>query len=195
MNLNHIKTFVCVLCLSILAACSSTQPVNNLAERTAANAGIISAQLNMLAQDSRQLSELRAANISQLHSSNTALRASYNYDLALTKKSGRQSNLSIIGKLEDWHDEVNGIFKVADSAEKDRNKAILDTQTKLNTKSEALADIANALAALAKEESSTQRAIFLGGFARQLQKELDTQLNQSNKSSEHAKALLGDLKK
>ncbi len=194
MNFNHFKTLICVLCLFLLAACSSTQSVNNLAERTAANAGIISAQLNMLAQDSSQLADLRAANIAQLHASNTALRASYNYDLALTKKSGGQANLNLIDDLEEWHEKVNDIFEAADNAEEERKKAILDTQTKLVTKSEALTEIAQSLAALAKEESSVQRAIFLAGFARQLQTEIDKQLEQSNESSTLAKKLLGELK-
>ena len=113
----------------------------------------------------------------------------------MTKKSGGQTNLNLIGDIEEWHKKVNDIFKAADSAEEKQKKAILSTQTKLDTKSEALAEIAQSLAALAKEESSVQRAIFLAGFAKQLQKEIDKQLEQSNESSTLAKKLLGELKK
>ena len=92
MNSNCYAVLVSTLCFSILLGCSTPQSVRSLAERTAANAGVISAQLTRLAQESRQLADLRAANIAQLHAANTALRASYNYDLALTMKSGAQTS-------------------------------------------------------------------------------------------------------
>jgi len=195
MNSNRDVALAWILCLSVLSACSTPRAVRNMAERTATNAGVISAQLNRVAQESRQLADLRAANIAQLHAANTALRASYNYDLALTKKSGAETNLDLIPQLEAWLTKVEEIFKASDNAEKERKTAILATQTKLDTKSEALAEIAQALATLAREESTAERASFLAGFAKQLAKEFDTQLEQSNKSSTHAKELLNELKK
>jgi hypothetical protein len=195
MNSNRDVALAWILCLSVLSACSTPRAVRNLAERTATNAGVISAQLNRVAQESKQLADLRAANVAQLHAANTALRASYNYDLALTKKSGAETNLDLIPRLEGWLTEVEEIFKASDNAEKERKAAILATQTKLDTKSEALAEIAQALATLAREESMAERASFLAGFAKQLAKEFDTQLEQSNKSSTHAKELLNELKK
>ena len=193
MNTIRYVALVCILSVFFQAACSTPKAVNNLAEKTATNAGVISAQLNRLAQESRQLTDLRAANIAQLHAANTALRASYNYDIALTKKAGDQTNLKLITQLEKWLKEVDEIFKVADAAEKERKAAILATQIKLETNSEALAEIAQTLATLAKEESAAQRARFLAGFARELATEINTQLEQSNKSSANAKKLLEDL--
>jgi hypothetical protein len=195
MNTNRHAVLASGLCLSVLSACATQQPVRDLAERTATNAGVISAQLNRLAQESDQLADLRAANIAQLHAANTALRANYNYDVALTKKSGAQTNLDLIPQMEAWQKEVDGIFKAADDAEKERKVAILATQTKLDMKSEALTAIAQTLATLAKEESVAQRASFLAGFAKQLAEETDTQLKQSNKSATHATELLNGLKK
>ena len=195
MNTKRYAALACTLCLSVLSACATPQPVRNLAERTATNAGVLSAQLNRLAQESGQLAELRAANIARLHAANTALRVSYNYDLALTKKSGAQTNLDLIPQLEAWLKEVDGIFKASDDAEKERKAAILATQTKLDTKSAGLGEIAQALATLAKEESVPQRASFLAGFAKELKEEIDTQLDQSNKSATHAKKLLDELKR
>jgi hypothetical protein len=112
----------------------------------------------------------------------------------LTKKSGAQTNLDLITQLEAWLKEVDGIFKVTNDVEKERKAAILATQIKLDTKSEELGEIAQALATLAKEESVAQRASFLAGFAKELAEEIDTQLNQSNKSATHAKKLLDELK-
>ena len=88
-----------VLCLIFLIGCTTPQAVRDLSEKTAINAGIISAQLKSFSRESNQLSELRAANIARLHGVNAALRASYEYDVALAEKSGERSKLSLIGVL------------------------------------------------------------------------------------------------
>ena len=184
---------LCLL-LSFLLSCSMQRPASQLAERTAANAGVVSAQLNMLAQDSQNLADLRATNISRLHAANAQLRANYNYDVALTKRSGGQGNVSLINLLETWGKEVEEIFKAANEAEKERKTAILATQAALDPKSESLGQIAQALATLAREDSSADRAKFLAGYARELAAEIKMQLDQSNASAMAAKKLLGDVK-
>jgi len=178
----------------VLSACSMRQPVRDLAETTAANAGVVGAQLKRLAQESSELADLRATNIARLHAANAQLRANYNYDIALTKRSGGQSNLDLITLLETWGKEVDDIFRAAESAEKERKAAILSTQTALDPKSESLAQVAQALATLAKEESSEARVRFLAGYARQLDAEIKTQLEQNNKSATEAKKLLSEVK-
>jgi hypothetical protein len=185
---------IALLCLTALAACATNQAAQRLAEGTAANAGVVGAQLKMLAQDSSDLADLRAANIASLHAANARRRASYNYDIALTKRSGGRENLKLIEDLEAWGKEVDTIFKAADSAEKERKAAVLATQTTLDTKSAALAQISEALAALATDESAPDRARFLAGYARELGKETQTQLDQSNKSAVAAKGLLTEIK-
>jgi hypothetical protein len=185
---------VVVLCLTGVSACAANRAAEQLAEKTAANAGVIGAHLRMLAQDSADLADLRAANVASLHAANARRRASYNYDIALTKRSGGADNLELIGSLEAWGKEIDAIFKAAENAEKERKAAVLATQTSLDTKSESLAQIAEALAALAKEDSNADRARFLAGYVIQLGKETDAQLDQSNKSAVAAKGLLSDVK-
>lgn len=70
---------------------------------------------------------------------------------------------------------------------------MLATQTTLDTKSELLARIAQALATLAKDDSASDRVRFLAGYAKQLADEVDKQLEQDNKSAEAAKQLLTDV--
>jgi hypothetical protein len=181
------------LCLAGLSACATDRAAERLAEKTAANTGVISAHLRNLAQDSADLADRRAANVASLHATNARRRASYQYDLALTKKAGGSKNLALIEKVEAWGKEVDAIFKAAEGAEKDRRAAVLATQIALDTKSEALAQIAEALAALAKEDSTKDRAAFLAGYVIELGKEADAQLNQSNKSAVAAKQLLSDI--
>lgn len=185
---------VVLLCLAGVSGCAANRAAERLAEKTAANAGVIGAHLRMLAQDSADLADLRASNVASLHAANARRRASYNYDFALTKQSGGADDLTLIGPLEAWGKEIEAIFKAADTAEKDRKAAVLATQTTLDTKSETLAQIAEALAALAKEDSTADRARFLAGYVIQLGKETDAQLAQSNKSAVAAKGLLSDVK-
>ena len=185
---------VALLCLTGLSACSTGQAAQRLAERTGANAGIVGAHLKMLAQDSSDLADQRAANVATLHAANARRRASYNYDVALTKRSGGDENIELINQLEAWGKEIDAIFKAADNAEKERKAAVLAAQTSLETKSESLAQIAEALAALAKDESAADRARFLAGYVSELSKETDKQLDQSNKSATGAKGLLTDIK-
>jgi hypothetical protein len=64
----------------------------------------------------------------------------------------------------------------------------------VGTTGPALAQISEALAALATNESAPDRARFLAGYARELGKETQTQLDQSNKSAVAAKGLLNEIK-
>lgn len=187
-------TSALVLCVAALSGCASSRAPEQLAERTAANVGVIGANLKQLGHDGAELADLRATNVATLHAANAKRRAAYNYDLALTKRSGGSANLDLIDQLEAWGQEVDTIFKAADNAEKERKAAVLGTQTALDTRSEALAQIAEALAALARDDSVADRARFLGAYAGQLRKELDERLAQSDKSATEAKQLLNDVK-
>ena len=179
-----------VLC----SACGTSQAPQRLAERTAANVGIVGAHLKRLAHDGSELADLRATNVSTLHAANAKRRAAYNYDLALTRHAGGDANLDLIPQLEAWGKEVDAIFKAADGAEKERKAAVLGTQTQLDTKAEALGQIAEALAALAKTDSVRSRARFLATYAGQLRKEIDERLEKDDKSATEAKHLLSDVK-
>jgi hypothetical protein len=192
--IRHASAAIALFCVAALSACATSQAPQQLAERTAANVGVIGSHLKRLAQDSGDLADLRATNVATLHAANAKRRAAYNYDLALTKKSGGQANLDLIPQLEAWGKEVDAVFKAADNAEKERKDAVLGTQTSLDTKSEALAPIAEALAALAKDDNVADRAQFLAGYAGQLRKEIDDRLAQSDKSATEAKHLLSDVK-
>jgi len=183
-----------LLILSFLPACASGKPARLLAEKTAANAGVLSAHLDRLSLESGKLAELRAANIARLHAANTQLRASYNYDIALTKRSGGGAHLDLITQLEAWGKEVAEIFRAAENAEKERKAAILAAQTKLDNKSESLARIAQTLATLAQEETGAERAEFLAGYAQELAGEIKTHLDQENKSASEANKLLNKVK-
>jgi hypothetical protein len=183
-----------LLSAAALAACATGRAPEELAERTAANVGVVASHHKRLDQDSRNLADLRATNVATLHAANARRRAAYNYDVALTKQSGGQAELDLIPQIEAWGKEVDAIFKAADNAEQERKATVLGTQTSIDTKSETLAQVAEALAALARDESIADRARFLSAYAGQLRKEIDDRLAQSDKSATEAKLLLDDVK-
>lgn len=176
-----------------LASCASTDLVNQLADKTAANVATISAHLRQLDANSRRIADRRAANVSHLRTSNAKLRARYKYDVALTKKTGGQLNLSLLDDLEVWRAEFEQIFDAVEASGTVRREAMLETQTRLDTKSKALAEIAQSLAALAQSEREGDRVRFLAGYAVSLRTELANALHEDSKAAEAAMVLLDKL--
>jgi hypothetical protein len=180
----------------LLASCAGSSPeVRSLAEKTGANVGVISAQLERLGRNSRDVAELRADNIARLHGANARLRAQYEIDIELTKKSGGEKNLALIKKVKAWRDKVQAILDKAENAEAERKEQILKTQTSLDTRKKALAEIAQGLAALANEETAKDRVRFLKGFAKELKTAFDEAIEADTKSAKAAKSLLDKAKK
>ena len=182
------------LLAGLLAACTTQSAVRNLADKTAANVGTISAHLQQLGQNGEEIATLRADNISRLHAVNTEIRTRYEYDVELTKKASGESFLGLITQIKDWGNKVKKIFAKAKDAEATRKQAILATQSKLGDKSQALAEVAQALAALAQEDKPADRLRFLKGYAKDLKKELDMALEADNKSAAAAKKLIEGAK-
>lgn len=187
------RVLVAIVLASACSACATYPPVQQLAEHTAANAGVISSHLRDLAEASRELADRRATNVARLHAANAQRRAAYKYDVALTRKSGGDDNLKLIDNIQEWGQEVQEIFKASDAAEKNRKEEVLATQTALDTKAEALARIAQALATLARDDSAADRVRFLGGYARQLAAEVKSQSDQDTQSAKAANQLLNQI--
>ncbi len=193
---NSATSILCMLILGALAlpGCKTPGPVLTLAEKTAINAGVISGQLKRLSSESRSVAELRAANVAQLYAANAVRRANYEFDLALTRKSGGGKNLELITMIEKWRAQVREIYSKNLVDEGVRKKQILAGQTKLNAKSKELAEIAKALAAISKQDSTKDRLKFFAGYAKELKSEVDEKLEESNRSAESARGLIAKLK-
>lgn len=185
---------LCILLAGLLAACTTPSEVRKLADKTAANVGMISVQLQRLERNSRDIAEFRAANIAQLHAANTELRARYEYDVELTKKASGEEFLGLIDQIRVWAEKVQEIFAKGQNADAELKTQILATQTKLDTQSKALAEIAQALATLAKEDKLSDRVRFLKGYAKDLKKELDTALEADDETAKAAKELIEGAK-
>ena len=184
---------IALLLVGSCSACATYPPVQQLAEHTAANAGVISSHLRDLAEASRELADRRASNIARLHAANAQRRAAYKYDVTLTRKSGGEENLTLIDTIQAWGKEVQEIFSANETAEKDRKAEVLATQTSIDTKAQALARIAQELATLARDDSTASRVRFLGGYAKQLAAEVKGQSEQDKKSAKAANQLLNQV--
>jgi hypothetical protein len=184
---------IAILLAGSCSACATYPPVQQLAEHTAANAGVVSSHLRDLAESSRALADRRASTIARLHAANAQRRAAYKYDVTLTRKSGGADNLRLIDTIQEWGKEVQSIFDANDTAEKDRKAEVLATQTSIDTKAQALARIAQELATLARDDSATDRVRFLRGYAQQLAAEVKTLSEQDQTSAKAANQLLNRI--
>ena len=179
----------------LMAGCTgSSSEVRRLAEKTGANVGVISAQLDRLEQNSREVAELRADNIARLHGANARLRARYEIDIELTRRSGGGANLGLVDQIRAWGDKVQAILAKAENAEAERKTQILATQTSLDTRKKALTKIAQGLAELANEEKAKDRVRFLSGFAKEVHAEFEKAVEADTRSAKAAKALLEKAK-
>jgi ribosomal protein L17 len=167
--------------------------VLDLAGKTSANVGIVSARLRQLSDESSGLYASRADNVSRLQASNTTARANLAYDVALTAKSGEAADLDLMADLQTWVTSIDQIFVAAAEDEKKRRDALLAGQTTIDTKSQALQKVAETLAALAREESVADRVQLLQKFAKEVQEQLKNDLDNGTESSKQAKALLDRL--
>jgi hypothetical protein len=180
-----------VLFAALLTGCAATpDPVLQLAERTGANAGVLGAQLDRLSRESKAIADARADAIASLQAANAELRAAYEFDLLLTKKSGQAQDLNLIETLGQWHQDAEAVLKNTGDAQSKRKSDLLGHITTLDTKSDALKAVAQRLAKLAEADKPQDRARFLAGFARQVRDDAKKQLEEDNPSSKSAKQLL-----
>lgn len=184
-----------IAALAYLGGCASTpEPVLQLAEKSSANAGVVSARLRQLADASDALYANRVANISHLHAVNSSQRASLEYDLALTRKVGQEADLALMKELQAWTAEVDQLFADAAEAEKTRRAVLAAAQVKIDTRSQALQKVAQTLSSLAQKESASERAKLLAAFASEVRDDVKKQLEDGSASSAAAKELLDHLK-
>lgn len=184
-----------IAALACLGGCASTpEPILQLAEKSSANAGVVSARLRQLADASDALYANRAANISHLHAVSASQRASLQYDLALTRKVGQEADLALMKELQAWTAEVDQLFADAAGAEKTRREELAAAQVKIDTRSQALQKVAQTLSNLAKKETAGERAKLLAAFAGEVRDDVKKQLEDGSASSAAAKELLDHLK-
>ena len=178
-----------------LGGCASTsEPVLQLAEKSSANAGVVSARLRQLGEASDALYANRAANVARLHAATATERAQLNYDLALIRKVGEDADLALMKELQDWIAQIDQLFAQAAQAEKTRRDELAAAQTHIDNRAQALQRVAQVLSSLAQKETAAERAKLLALFASEVREDVKKQLEDGSASSLAAKALLDQLK-
>jgi hypothetical protein len=180
--------------LLALCACGAPQPVLDLSGRTAANTALVGRQLSALAQDSRRIAELRAANVAALNSEARAVRQRHEFDLVLTQRSGEQQDLNRLEALRRWAETVRTMFAVDAEAEAKDRAEILRGRTEIDARSAELGQVAEILAALAKHEPADEHAAFLAKFVLDVAQDVDKKLDTAEKAKTKAEEEAGAAK-
>lgn len=178
-----------------LAGCSTPAPVLELAEKTSANAGILSTRMHQLAAESDGLYVNRVHNIEALNSGVAEQRAAFDLDVLLTRRAGQQADLEMLDSIRRRRAETDAITAArgADAA-LERRKALLDAQVKHDMRTEALQSVAEKLSVLANESSTEERAKLFAQFARAVRDDVRKQLDDGSAASKAAKELINELK-
>jgi hypothetical protein len=178
-----------VILLPLLGlACGTPGGPTVVADKTAANAGLVADLLDRLDQDSRRAAEARTARIARLAEVNAELRAAYVFDKELTRKAEGGATLSLIPEIEAWGRRTSEIFQDTEATRVERNEEILEHYESLKPRTDALRSVAQSLSELAKEDSAEDRIRFLVGFSREVYSEMEDDLEEN----EHASALLDE---
>jgi hypothetical protein len=189
---------MCKLCVAAACAvsvgCTTPQPVLDLADKTSANVGIVSARLRQIAAESNRLYVSRTDRIVRMQNDNTDIRARLAYDKALTTKVGDRADLELIDDLQGWVKQVDEIYAQAADADKQRRDALLARQTKIDAKSPQLQKVAETLSALAKEDSTADRVKFLKTFVVEVRDDTRTNLKDGSESAKAAQDLLDKIR-
>lgn len=195
MNRAGFRSALAATAVLLVAGCSTPAPVLELADKTAANAGILSTRLHQLAAESDRLYANRVHNIDVLNRGVAEQRAAFDLDLLLTKRAGQQADLDMLAAIRSRRAETEAITSAhgADAALA-RRKALLDAQLKHDTRTEALQSVAEKLAVLSKESSAEDRAKLFAQFARAVRDDVRKQLDDGSAASQAAQALVDKLK-
>jgi hypothetical protein len=163
-----------------------------------ANAGVFQQHLADLADQSKTLASRRADHIASMDAFNAEQDSYLRRELYMLEKSSKASEWSrtdaLIKELAALRDELVEIQTIAKTSRQERRSSVLALYADLNTFQAAMRDTASALSALAKAESATERAAFLGAFLSDLRNNIRDALASDDAASQKAKALVDQLK-
>ena len=189
------RTVIAVACSAVvLTACGTNEAARKLAERTAANTGLLSQQVNSLAEHEHAIAQLRADVLATYALAVRESRANHKFDRAITEKSGARNIVQHADDLKAWITSSEAILAEGRGSEKEIAAEIMASQKPLEPKTKALAEVSKTLARLAKEEMFIDRAKFLKAYVGEVmklvkaaQKEADESKGKASKTGENIK--------
>lgn len=182
----------------LLAGCQTPPAVYELAEKSSSNAGVFQGHLAALSAQSASLAQQRAENVISLEEGTARLDAHLRRELYMQEQSRAAGDWAevnqLLGRLIALRDQLIAIEQSAIFASAQRRKELLSQQTQLETYKAALRQTATALSALAKRETTQERAKFLATFARAVRDDMKKALEDGDQTAIKAKALIDSIK-
>jgi outer membrane murein-binding lipoprotein Lpp len=157
----------------LVAGCATPAPVVQLAERTSGSVSLVNTQLEMLAQDSRRLAELRAANIGRLQADMSEVKLRYDIDLEVMQRTGETSRIDQAKTLRDFVQKLATLREESGRAAREREARVIARYQTLAVPAQQLNQIASELAVLGKDEDLKTRVKFLSGYAESVAAEVE----------------------
>jgi len=193
--LNMLKLSAVVLTLS---ACSTPQPVLELAEKTAINVSIVNSHLKNLAADNNNLSLARSQNIAHLKEAVREIQKRHALDMALTEKTDPQS-ITKKQELATWLTQIRAAARNMTVQQFDNRSEtqdvdpfsadvqdIMGSLQSYKPDSEKLAKTAEILATLSKEDSVSGRLKFMQAYIKEVKADIDKNKKDANQASAEA---------
>jgi outer membrane murein-binding lipoprotein Lpp len=146
------------------AGCATPAPVLQLAERTSGNVSLVNTQLEMLAQESRRIAEVRAANIGRLQGDMSEVKLRYDIDLEVMQQAGEASRIDQAKTLREFVLKLAKLQEESARAAREREARVIARYQALTVPAQQLNQLASELAVLGKDEDLKARVKFLSGY-------------------------------
>lgn len=169
------------------AGCATPAPVLQLAERTSGNVSLVNTQLEILAQDSRRLAEVRAANIGRLQADMSEVKLRYDIDLEVMQRTGETSRIDQAKALREFVQKLAKLREESSRAAREREARIIARYQALAVPAQQLNQIASELAVLGKDEDLKARVKFLSGYAESVAAEVKARQKEKEQATDKAK--------
>lgn len=169
------------------AGCATPAPVLQLAERTSGNVSLVNTQLEILAQDSRRLAEVRAANIGRLQADMSEVKLRYDIDLEVMQRTGETSRIDQAKTLREFVQKLAKLREESARAAREREARIIARYQALAVPAQQLNQLASELAVLGKDEGLKARVKFLSGYAESVAAEVKARQKEKEQATDKAK--------
>jgi hypothetical protein len=183
----HTRPALPVVALLLGVGCATPAPVLQLAERTSGNVSLVNTQLEMLAQDSRRLAEVRAANIGRLQADMSEVKLRYEIDIEVVQRTGETPRIDQAKSLREFVNKLAKLREESARAARDREARVIARHQALAVPAQQLNQIASELSVLGKEEDLEARVKFLSSFVESVASEVKARQNEKGEAVDKAK--------
>lgn len=144
-----------------VAGCTTTPEVLQLSKATAANAGLLTQELQRYSEDEKRFATARTTHVQELENTLAQARERFELDRLYTRESVGNQFDNTEKKMKDFIAEVD---KVRAEARASRVVVPVPETVSVDERVKELATLATSMASLAKEPDKEQSLLFLKGY-------------------------------